>query len=105
MNLLLRHDSPVPSSLMCPPRLVPSKSCNTRLPNFAVNFLQITAFFHLTPFLSHSSKLFCTHQKLNPFVFMQFRTLCEKQPGVGYPSPLFNLAGRHGIQGRMTLWP
>src|SRR5258708_2498395 len=86
MALLLRHDSLVPISLMCPPRLVPSKSCNALLPDFAVNLLQITAFFHLTPFLSYSSKLFCTHQKLNPFVFMQFRTLCEKHPGVGYES-------------------
>src|SRR6266446_5269472 len=32
---------------------------------------------------SHSSKLFCTRQKLNSFVFMQFRTLCQKHPGVG----------------------
>ena len=36
-------------------------------------------------FLSHSCALFCTHQKLNSFVFKRFRTLCAKQPGVGYP--------------------
>src|SRR6266699_449871 len=32
---------------------------------------------------SYSSKLFCTRQKLNSFVFMQFRTLCQKHPGWG----------------------
>ena len=40
-------------------------------------------------FLSYSCALFCTLQKLNPFVFKQFRTHCEKPPGVGgtLPSP------------------
>src|SRR6266446_4686508 len=33
--------------------------------------------------IPHSFALFCTYQKLNPFVFMQFRTLCEKHPGEG----------------------
>src|SRR6266478_6101109 len=33
--------------------------------------------------LAHSFALFCTHQKLNSFVFKRFRTLCEKHPGVG----------------------
>ncbi len=37
----------------------------------------------LFPFFSYSCELFCTHQKLNPFVFKQFRTLCAKHPGVG----------------------
>ncbi len=37
----------------------------------------------LTSVFSHSSALFCTHKKLNSFVFMRFRTLCEKTPGVG----------------------
>src|SRR6266702_1898876 len=45
-------------------------------------------YFHTLP---NSFALFCTYQKLNPFIFMQFRTLCEKHPGVGeqfdaYPS-------------------
>jgi hypothetical protein len=31
--------------------------------------------------LAHSFALFCTHAKLNPFLFMRFRTLCEKRPG------------------------
>jgi hypothetical protein len=39
----------------------------------------------LSPFISYSSALFCTRQKLNSFVFMQFRTLCGKHPGGGYP--------------------
>src|SRR5260370_30572155 len=34
-------------------------------------------------FLSYSSALFCTSQKLNPFVFNRFRTLCQKPPGAG----------------------
>src|SRR5260370_10042773 len=38
--------------------------------------------FHI---LAHSFALFCTHAKLNSFIFKRFRTLCEKQPGVGYP--------------------
>src|SRR6266849_6457109 len=41
----------------------------------------------LTPSMSLRliQALSCTQQKLNPFVVMQFRTLCEKHPGVGYP--------------------
>ena len=42
-------------------------------------------FKYLTPFLSHSCALFCTHQKLNPFLFKRLRTLCPKTPGVGVP--------------------
>jgi hypothetical protein len=33
--------------------------------------------------LPHSFALFCTHTKLNPFLFKRFRTLCKKTPGVG----------------------
>jgi len=40
-------------------------------------------FFELSPFFSGSCALFCTHRKLNPFVFKQFHTLCQKHPGVG----------------------
>ena len=40
-------------------------------------------FFHT---LAHSFALFCTHAKLNSFLFLRFRTLREKLPGVGYPS-------------------
>src|SRR5216683_2606392 len=32
-------------------------------------------------FFSHSCALFCAHQKLNPFLFKRFRTLCQKPPG------------------------
>src|SRR5260370_15351991 len=28
--------------------------------------------------------LFCAHEKLNPFLFKRFRTLCKKPPGVGW---------------------
>src|SRR6266478_2992961 len=61
--------------------------------------------YALSPFLSHSCALFCTQQNLNSIVFNRFRTLCPKHPGVRYPSSWFNVAKRHGIQGRMTLWP
>src|SRR6266571_2905213 len=36
-----------------------------------------------SPFFSHSCALFCAHQKLNPFIFKRFRTLCQKSRGVG----------------------
>jgi len=39
--------------------------------------------FERSPFLSNSCELFCTQQKLNSFLFNQFRTLCQKPPGVG----------------------
>src|SRR6266481_6560686 len=32
--------------------------------------------------LLHFFALFCTHQKLNSFIFNQLRTLCKKHPGV-----------------------
>jgi hypothetical protein len=40
----------------------------------------------LSPFFSHSSKLFCTREKHNSLVFRQFRTLSRKHPGVGVTS-------------------
>src|SRR5713101_2863501 len=42
-------------------------------------------FQHLTSAFSYSSELFCTPQKLNSFLFKQFRTLSQKHPGVGVP--------------------
>ena len=36
--------------------------------------------------LAHSFALFCTRQKLNPFLFKRFRTLSQKHRGVGTPS-------------------
>jgi hypothetical protein len=44
-----------------------------------------TLLFSLSPFVSHSSELFCIHAKLNSFVFFRFRTLSPKHPGVGMP--------------------
>ncbi len=35
---------------------------------------------------SYTSKLFCTRQKLNPFVFIQIHALCAKHRGVGAAS-------------------
>ncbi len=37
-------------------------------------------YFHTLP---NSFVLFCTCEKFKPFIFKQFRTLCEKHPGVG----------------------
>jgi len=39
----------------------------------------------LSPFFSYTCALFCTHQKINSFIFKRLRTLCEKPPGVGVP--------------------
>jgi len=59
-----------------------------------------------SPLFSHPSKLFCTRQKLNPFVFMQFRTLCEKRRGVGTPLALFTWkngeASDAGVEGHTS---
>src|SRR5229473_596574 len=38
---------------------------------------------YLSSFFSDYSTLFCTHEKHNPFILKQFRTLCEKHRGVG----------------------
>jgi len=40
------------------------------------------------PLFSCSYALFCTHQKLNPFLFMPLRTPCQKHRGWGIPSRL-----------------
>ena len=43
--------------------------------------------YHSRPYssslFSHSSGLFCTLAKINSFLFMHFRTLWQKHPGVG----------------------
>ncbi len=48
------------------------------------NFELSTSSSNLSPFFSNSCGLFCAQQKLNSFVFKQFRTLCTKHPGVGW---------------------
>jgi hypothetical protein len=45
--------------------------------------LPVAPRFVLCPFVSYSYKLFCISAKLNSFLFMQFRTLSQKTPGVG----------------------
>src|SRR5258708_926201 len=35
--------------------------------------------------LAHSFAFSCTYEKLSPFPFKHFRTLCPKTPGGGYP--------------------
>jgi hypothetical protein len=43
--------------------------------------------FSLSRFFSYSSALFCANQKLNPFIFKQFRTLWQKHGGWGSAQP------------------
>src|SRR5258708_13799526 len=38
--------------------------------------------YHLSPFLSTSFALFCTYQKLNPFVFNRFHSPRQKHPAL-----------------------
>src|SRR6266704_1409616 len=47
--------------------------------------------------IPHSFAFSCASQKLNPFVFMQFRTLCEKHRGVGSPLALFTGNGEASV--------
>jgi hypothetical protein len=49
------------------------------------NIQAFRRFSDLSPFLSYSYELFCTHKNHNPFIFKRFRTLCAKHPGVGGP--------------------
>src|SRR5229473_5743649 len=44
-----------------------------------------SSLFYSSSFFSDSCALFCIPQKLNPFLFKQFRTLLQKHPGVGVP--------------------
>ena len=44
-----------------------------------------SSLFYSSSFFSDSCALFCISQKLNPFLFKQFRTLLQKHPGVGEP--------------------
>src|SRR6266568_4508098 len=57
-------------------------SCHSGIrhkPLVTTHYVQVLSF----QTIPHSFALFCTYQKLNPFVFMQFHALCEKHPGVG----------------------
>jgi len=60
------------------PRNIPT-SKHSNLPTYS----------DLSLFLSHSCTLFCTHKKLKSFLFMRFRTLYQKPPGVGVPPRFF----------------
>ena len=70
---------------LCPDRVGASN------PSFSFDF-QLSTFnsrppHPLSPFFSHPCGLFCAHQKLNSFLFKQFRTLSQKHRGVGYVPP------------------
>src|SRR6266446_2177446 len=54
-------------------------SCAAGEPLIARHSTQVLS-FHI---LAHSFALFCTHAKLNPFLFKRFRTLCKKKPSGG----------------------
>jgi len=49
------------------------------------SFATISSPLDSSSFFSHPCALFCINEKLNSFVFKQFRTLCKKPPGVGGP--------------------
>ncbi len=50
----------------------------------------------LSSFFSYACTLSCTQQKLNPFIFKYFRTLCKKLPGGGAAVPRALRASRRG---------
>src|SRR5712692_2501122 len=60
-------------------RKIPAFKHSSR-PTFVRRILFLFTFLRT---LLHIFALFCTHQKLNSFVFNRFRTLCQKPPGVG----------------------
>ena len=60
-------------------------NCAVCIPDASSGPLNLATRFDLSPFFSNSCALFCTYQELNSFVFMPFRTLCKKPPGVGVP--------------------
>jgi len=53
------------------------------------SFATIRSPLDSSSFFSHPCALFCTNEKLNSFVFKQFRTLYKKPPGVGGPVIIF----------------
>jgi hypothetical protein len=64
-------------------------------PTFGTPLLQ--SCLELSSFFSRSCALFCTRQKLNSFLFIRFRTLCQKPPGGGgTPPPMERHKGRIG---------
>src|SRR5229473_2743302 len=60
-------------------RKIPAFKHSSR-PTFLRRILFLFTFLRT---LLHIFALFCTHPKLNSFVFSRFRTLCQKPPGVG----------------------
>src|ERR1700737_2238829 len=60
-------------------------NCAVCIPDASSGPPNLATRFDLSPFFSHCCALFCTYEKLNHFVFSQFRTLCQKPPGVGVP--------------------
>ena len=47
---------------------------------------------------SYTSKLFCTRQKLNPFVFIQIHALCARHRGVGLRATGWSRFRRRGTR-------
>src|SRR5260370_6148142 len=59
-----------------PPSCLPSSEVQT-----CGRFNVFPSYFLCFQILAHSLALFCTHARLNPFIFKRFRTLCKKPPG------------------------
>src|SRR5258708_34978836 len=55
------------------------------------SFATISSPLDSSSLFSHPCALFCINEKLNSFVFKQFRTLCKKPPGVGGPCHQFSI--------------
>ena len=76
----------LPSYVSCKSRACHSyENCRGACQQFPFRYSPpITRHLHSSPFHSYRCALFCTHTKLNPFLFNRFRTLCQKPPGWGY---------------------
>src|SRR6266699_2378602 len=64
-----------------------------------VQTLKRVNIFQSSPVFSHCSALFCTYQKLNPFVFIQIHALCAKHRGVGLRATGWSRLRRPGRRG------
>ena len=85
-----------PSKSVHPLRLLSYKHFAPVSPLFATP-TKSSHLHHSTSFsflvFSYTYELFCTVQKLNPFFFMRFRTLCQKHGGWGWgATPLTRIA-------------
>jgi hypothetical protein len=71
-------------SAAAPPRSAPTPpTCRPTPPIHTPPSRPHNAKIGLTPYPAHCYELFCHHEKLIPFLFNPFHTLCAKHPGWG----------------------